>query len=195
MSDDDDDVVVFIFPPVLQCGPAPVTLIVSGLSPPVWQLIGPAGCRSGRDWSVCSLISCNPLVIPLGSNISISPAITASYLSPRKQPQLSILVLSEQKIRWFSPQRMPANTIAVKVMQPSYWFWQTGEEEKRLLVTRRATIRVSGTTLTMTDKFGAKNQTFLKKFDAETRSLFILLVTDLLTSFSICKYQSFLSEN
>ena len=55
--------------------------------------------------------------------------------------------------------------------------------------------RVSGTRLTMTDKFGAKNQTFLKKFDAETRSLFILLVTDLLTSFSICKYQSFLSGN
>ena len=47
------------------------------------------------------------------------------------------------------------------------------------LETYKVSIRVSGTRLTMTDKFGAKNQTFLKKFDAETRSLFILLVTDL----------------
>ena len=53
--------------------------------------------------------------------------------------------------------------------------WRRGEETARY----KATIRVSRTTLTMTDKFGAKNQTFLKKFDAETRSLFILLVTDL----------------
>ena len=72
-DDDDDDVVVFIFPPVLQCGPAPVTLIVSGLSPPVsssltinWRSeLQPAVCRSDGDWSVCSLISGNPLVIPL----------------------------------------------------------------------------------------------------------------------------------
>ena len=32
---DDDDDVVFIFPPVLPSGPAPVTPIVSELSPPV----------------------------------------------------------------------------------------------------------------------------------------------------------------
>ena len=64
-------------------------------SAPVWQLIGAAGCRSCRDWSVCSLISCNPLVIPQGSNISISPA-TACNISITWQTtstKLAILVL------------------------------------------------------------------------------------------------------
>ena len=150
---------------------------------PVSQLIGAAGCRSCRDWSVCSLISCNPLVIPLGSNISIS-----SYLPPRKHPATlppSYLVLM----------------LGIRAENTLLFHWddvrhnssrQSDFDRQEEAAPYKASIRVSGTRLTMTDKFGAKNQTFLKKFDAETRSLFILLVTDLVTSFSICKYQEFI---
>ena len=101
-------------------------------SPPVWQLIGAAGCRSCRDWSVCSLISCNPLVIPLGSNISISPPSPPLLLANSLISSIGVMLMlgiRAENIRCF-PLRTETmskhnSSGGEAAVMPSYWFWQT----------------------------------------------------------------------